>query len=188
MDLSASPFVDLAADAQLLPFADASFDNIVLFDVFHHISIPRKFLPDAARILRPRGRVVMMEPGVTPGSYLFYKYLHPEPIELSSDPRGEEPQSSDDCYDSNQALPTLLVTRYLEDFRKQFPEFSVKHVEWMSLLAYPLSGGLRPWSLIPQRAVSFVHAVEDALPQLVHRLLGFRILIVLERQTFGNPR
>ncbi|MBF0195703.1 MAG: methyltransferase domain-containing protein, partial [Magnetococcales bacterium] len=30
-------WVDLLADAQALPFAKESFDNIVMFDVLHHI-------------------------------------------------------------------------------------------------------------------------------------------------------
>ena len=181
-DLMPSPFVQLAADAQRLPFAADSFDNIVLFDVLHHIPVPRHFLAEAGRVLRPEGRLIMMEPAITKGSYLFYRFLHPEPFDLSADPLAESALSSDEPYDANQAIPTLLATRDCSRLKQAFPQFAITKSEWLSLLAYPMSGGLRPWSLLSARAAARLLAMEDRMPAWLRRRLAFRIMLVMQRR------
>ncbi len=83
-DLVPGPGLDASADAQALPFRDSSFDNIVAVDVLHHLERPQRFFSEAARVLRPGGRIVLVEPGVTPVSWIFYKLLHPEPLIVSA--------------------------------------------------------------------------------------------------------
>jgi SAM-dependent methyltransferase len=55
------------------PFAAASFDNIATFDVLHHLERPRLFFQEAERVLRLGGRIVMVEPAITPLNGLFYR-------------------------------------------------------------------------------------------------------------------
>src|ERR1700731_2796570 len=64
-DVQFSPTLDLVADAQRLPFRDASLGNIVMVDVLHHVEFPVRFLREAGRTLRPGGRLVMVEPAIT---------------------------------------------------------------------------------------------------------------------------
>jgi len=59
-DILPAPWLDALADAQRLPFAAASFDNIEMFDVLHHLDQPRMFLQEAERVLRRGGRIVMV--------------------------------------------------------------------------------------------------------------------------------
>jgi len=54
-------------------------------------------------------------------------------------------------------------------------------VNWLSLWAYPLSGGFQKWSLIPAALVDSVLALERKVPQLVRRQIAFRMMVVLER-------
>ena len=63
LDVLFSAAIDVNADSHSLPFAAASFDGIVLLDTLHHLERPLRFLREAARVLRPGGRVVMIEPG-----------------------------------------------------------------------------------------------------------------------------
>ncbi len=86
-DVQFAPWLDCVADAQRLPFADGIASNIVMVDVLHHIEYPPKFFRDAARVLRPGGRIVMVEPARSRwAARLFYRVLHHEPVRTSADP------------------------------------------------------------------------------------------------------
>lgn len=182
-DILAAPWLDLVADAQSLPFAPASFDNIVMFDVLHHIEFPRRFLAEADRILRPGGRIIMVEPGITPISGPFYRWLHPEPVDMRADPLSDGvPDPNRDAFAANQAIPTLLAGRDSARFHAAFPGFRIIQRRYLSLFAYPLSGGFKPWSLIPHALVAPVLWIEDRIAPLLGPLMGFRLLIVIEKQ------
>ena len=84
-DIQAAPWLDCVADAQRLPFAAGSVANIVMVDVLHHLEFPAVFFREAARVLRPGGRVLMVEPAITWGSTLFYRLFHHEPVRTSAD-------------------------------------------------------------------------------------------------------
>lgn len=49
----------VAADALRTPFADASFDAVTLWDVLEHLADPRAAIAEVARLLAPRGRLVL---------------------------------------------------------------------------------------------------------------------------------
>jgi demethylmenaquinone methyltransferase/2-methoxy-6-polyprenyl-1,4-benzoquinol methylase len=51
-------------DLECLPFADASFDRILLVDAFHHVRDPRVALCELLRVLKPDGRLLIEEPDV----------------------------------------------------------------------------------------------------------------------------
>ena len=52
-----------AYDGQRLPLENSSVDRIVCFDAFHHVKNQRATLCEFARVLRPGGRIAMVEPG-----------------------------------------------------------------------------------------------------------------------------
>lgn len=181
-DIQFAPWLDTVCDAHRLPFADASFANVVLFDVLHHLERPKRALIEMARVLMPGGRIVMVEPGITPVSLAFYKLLHPEPCILRDDPLADGPLTPDrDPYDANQAIPSLLVGRDRRRFTSAIPALRVRRTERLSLFAYPLSGGYKSWSLISARFVRPILAVERILMPVLGPLMAFRLLIVLEK-------
>ena len=185
-DVQFAAWLDVVADAQRLPFATGAFANIVLFDVLHHLERPCRFLKEAERVLMPGGRVILVEPAITPLSYLFYRYLHPEPVSLAADPLADGPLSQDrDPYDANQAIPTLLFGRYRARLETLVGGLRLVRLAHFSLFAYPLSGGFRPWSLLPGLLVGPLLRLEALIEPLVGRLVGFRLLAVLERQPCG---
>lgn len=71
-DIVPAPWLDLVADAQRLPFAHESLPNIVMLVVLHHIEAPLRFVNEAERDLRSGGRIVVIEPASTPGSWAFF--------------------------------------------------------------------------------------------------------------------
>jgi SAM-dependent methyltransferase len=180
-DIQSAPWLDCVADAQRLPFADACAANIVMVDVLHHLEFPLVFFREAARVLRPGGRALMVEPAITWGSTAFYRLFHHEPVRTSADVLGDgNPDPRRDPYDSNQAIPTLLATRDRDRFHRLCPTLRVASVQWFSIAAYPLSGGFQPWSLIGESAARRVLRIERALEPLLGRLAGFRMLLTVD--------
>jgi SAM-dependent methyltransferase len=53
-----------AADARHLPFADGSFDAVLIRDLLHHVRDRARVLDEAHRVLRARGRFTLIEPNV----------------------------------------------------------------------------------------------------------------------------
>lgn len=181
-DIQAASWLDVVADAQEMPFADHSFDNLVMMDVLHHLPHPARFFDEAARVIRPGGRLVMVEPAITPASWPFYHFLHQEAVRLDADPLGEAPLcSATDPYDANQAVPTLLFGRHRARFAARFPAFRLDSRRYLSVLAYPLSGGFKRWTLLPGPLADAALAIDEALAPLLGRLMGFRLFVVLTR-------
>lgn len=51
-----------AADAMALPFRDGAFASVLVRDLLHHLPEPRRAMAEAARVLAPGGRLVLLEP------------------------------------------------------------------------------------------------------------------------------
>jgi SAM-dependent methyltransferase len=181
-DIQYSIGVDVVADAQQLPFDNEVFSNIVLFDVLHHLQCPLLFFAEAQRVLKPGGRVIMVEPGITPVSKLLYKMGHEEPVEMGWDMNDPCKVDSDkDPYDSNQAIPTILFKRDKNIFLRNNKGFKIIRSDWLSLFAYPLSGGFKSWSLIPCSWVSIILKIEEKLLPFLGNIAAFRLMVVVEK-------
>lgn len=57
---------DVFADASALPLQDATFDTVVLLEVLEHLRRPREALCEAARVVRPQGKVLLSVPFLYP--------------------------------------------------------------------------------------------------------------------------
>jgi SAM-dependent methyltransferase len=182
-DLVAAPWLDAVADAARLPFADGSIANIILFDVLHHIEFPVRFFDEAARVLKPGGRIILSEPAITPLSNLFYSHLHPEPVDMRADPfQVGDPDPARDPFDANQAIPTLMFRRERDQFTKRLPMFTILDLRFNSLFAYPLTGGFRSWTAIPAALVPALLSLESVLLPLLGPLMAFRMVAIIERR------
>jgi hypothetical protein len=92
------------------------------------------------------------------------------------------PNPERDPYDSNQAIPTLIATRDFDRFHAMFSGLRISGVDWFSLLVYPLSGGFKPWSLIPAGLAGLVLRAERAIEPGCGWLLGFRMMLIVEKR------
>lgn len=181
-DIQFAPWLDCVADAQRLPFAASCAANIVMVDVLHHLEFPAAFFRDAGRVLRPGGRVLMVEPAITWGSTLFYRLLHPEPVRTSADSLADgKPTAGRDPYEANQAIPTLLATRDRARFHRLFPGLRIAQVNWFSFAAYPLSGGFQRWSLLSPAMARRLLQFERAIEPMLGKYAAFRMMMVVEK-------
>jgi len=161
--------------------AAAGFCTIsCLLDVFHHLSYPKRFLREAMRVLRPGGRLVMIEPNVSMVSWVFFKLLHEEPVLLGEDPFDPTPRSGPSPYESNQAIPYLVFVRKVRTLKEVVPNLEVLWTRRFSLWAYPLSGGFQPWTLLPAGLAKPLLRLEAKLSPWLGRLTGFRLMVVAQ--------
>jgi SAM-dependent methyltransferase len=188
-DIVPADWLDILLDAQRLPFARGSLANVLGVDVLHHIEYPRRFLLESQRVLEPGGRVVVVEPAITPVSWLTFKLGHPEPVRLRVDPLVDGlPDPAKHPFESNQAIPTLLAGRHRHRLGREVPDLSFVHRQLLSPFAYPLSGGFRPWCLLPPRLVEPVLRLENRLTPALGPLMAFRLLLVFEKRSHAPDR
>jgi SAM-dependent methyltransferase len=183
-DILSFPGIDVIADAHRLPFPNEFFSGVVMLDVLHHLERPITFLEEASRVLKPGGRIAMIEPAMTAVARRFYDYFHAEPVEMDVDPFAPVAINPDrDPFDANQAIPTLLfaTTAACRRLEKVIPSLRVRSVKWLSLFAYPLSGGFQSWSLMPAALVRSMLALEQKVPEAVRKQIAFRMMVVIER-------
>jgi SAM-dependent methyltransferase len=183
-DILRFPGIDVVADAHRLPFPGRYFSGVVMLDVLHHLERPVEFLSEASRVLKPGGRLAMIEPAMTPIARRFYENFHEEPVDMSADPFAPVAIDPDrDPFDANQAIPSLLFTSTAARSRleAEVPSLRVTRVEWLSLFVYPLSGGFQNWSLMPAALVRPMLAIEEKIPEIIRRQMAFRMMVVLDR-------
>jgi SAM-dependent methyltransferase len=184
-DLIWCPWLDAIADAQQLPFRNSSVANVFGLDMLHHLATPMSFLREVSRVLIPGGRLILIEPWITPFSYFVFRFLHQERCDLSETPglsnaSGAAPDKM--AFDGNQAIPYLLFgPRHRSETLNALPEFKLVTVEHFCLFAYLLSGGFKPMNLLPEFLYPFVSKVERATSPLWRRVAALRVLLVLEK-------
>ena len=101
-DVVFTPWIDAVLDAHSLPFHNGTFDNIILFDVLHHLHDPPHFFPKTQDVLKHKGRIILMEPYTSWVSFFIYRFLHHEDLSLNINPLNKT------CLNKNQKynLPT----------------------------------------------------------------------------------
>jgi len=166
--------MQLASSAQAMPFKDGALRAIVMTNVMHHLPRVRLFFAEATRCLRRGGKVMMIEPWVTPWSRVIYKRLHEEPFDPEArewEFAGRGPLSS-----ANIALPWMVFSRDAEKFQGEFPELKIERIQPLMPFRYLVSGGVGMRSLMPGFTYGAWRAVDEMM-----RGQGMFALLVLNR-------
>jgi SAM-dependent methyltransferase len=171
--------IKLVLDGQSLPFADASLRAVVMTDVLHHIPQPGMFLAEAARVIRPGGAVVAIEPWVTPWSRWVHNRFHYERFD-PDDPRWDFDLTGP-LSGANGAIPWIIFNRDRARFEKQFPQWQIKSIEPGMPLRYVLSGGVRLRSLMPGFTFGLWRGVESLLHPFRNSLAMFARIVLVRR-------
>ncbi len=164
----AGPNVGLVADAQRLPFADGTLRAIVFTDVLHHMPDAHLFFAEASRCLRSGGKVLMIEPWVTPWSSFIYRNLHHETFRPET--AGWSFPSNGPLSGANGALPWIVFVRDRRKFEAEFPSLAIDEIRPFLPFRYLLSGGVSLRSLAPGFThglwAGLEHALEPCMPRL----------------------
>ncbi|BCL37658.1 class I SAM-dependent methyltransferase [Nostoc sp. MS1] len=77
----------VCGDATSLPFADASFDAVTMFDLLEHVPDDQKAISEALRVLRPQGFLLISTPNENWRFpyYKFMQYICPNEAEVMAE-------------------------------------------------------------------------------------------------------
>jgi SAM-dependent methyltransferase len=168
--------VDVRCDADVLPFRSASVGAVVMVDTLHHLPRPLDFLAEAARVLKPGGRLAMVEPWITLPSWVLYRFFHQEDCRLGVDVARPFESEAKAALDGNAAIPYLALAR----LRDTGLPFHLVRAEPFVGLPYLATFGFKVGRPLPGFFQGLAMAGESALRPLA-RWLATRIFIVLEK-------
>jgi len=182
-DLFANPWIDQVENAYNLSFKDNSLSNIIMFDVFHHIEYPGDVLYEMYRVLKPGGRLIIFDPGMSLLGFLVYGLFHHEPVKRFSRITWNRPQYidlNDLIYYAAQGNASRIFRKkkYIKLFSDKWDIDKVKRI---SAITYVLSGGYSKKQLVSDRFFPFLYNAEkifDYFPAL----FATRIMIVLSKK------
>jgi len=178
-DFISYPGIDKVLDATKLPYADQSLKFISMLNVFHHIGDVGAFLKEAARALKPGGRVFLVDQHCGLLSKLLYTYLHHEPFHPEA--KTWEFESKGPLSDANGALAWMVFSRDQVKFKRKFPQLKLLQYKPHSPLRYWLCGGLKSWSLLPAPMYGVATLLDQALAGMTPHTCSF-VDIELQKQ------
>ena len=79
-------WTDKVVDAMSLPFEDSTFDYILMSNVIHHLACPMDFFDEANRVLKPNGKVIIIDVNCSLFMRFFLKILKHEGYSYDRDP------------------------------------------------------------------------------------------------------
>jgi SAM-dependent methyltransferase len=174
-DVIAYDGIDRVVDATRMPFEDVSLRAIFMMNVFHHIPDVAAFLAEAARCLEPGGRVFILDQHVSWFSSFIFRHAHHEPFDPdAADWRFE---TTGPLSGANGALASIVFRRDRARFERSFPELRLERFEPHTPVRYWLSGGLKPWTLLPGWGMPLARFVES---QLLRASEGFGCFVDVE--------
>ncbi len=164
-DIHAAGWNDLAADATRLPLREGTLGAVFGLDLLHHLARPAAFFSEVARALEENGRLVLVEPWITPLSWPVFRFLHHEECRLGVDPWQPFPDRDKDSFDGDAAVPWRLV-RDTAPARWQALGLEPPSVRLLNGYAYLLSRGFRRGSLLPHRFAAPLLALDRVTAKL----------------------
>jgi len=170
--------VKLVVDAQRMPLSNGALRAIVMTNVMHHLPSVRSFLGEATRCLRSGGKILMIEPWVTPWSKFIYTRLHHEPFEPNAEDWTFPPKGP--LSGANMAMPWIVFERDRQKFESEFPGLFVEKIRPFLPFRYLVSGGVTMRKLMP----GFTHGAWSRFERLLEgqmRHLGLFAFIAIRR-------
>ncbi len=176
-----TPWSERVENAYQLSFQNETVSDLILVDVFHHLQYPGTALAEFHRVLRPGGKVVMLEPCTGALGFLVFGLFHQEGLKFNhaiewNAPVGQSLESPEYYTSQGNATKIFLGKSYGE----QLGIWKNIEVTRLSALAYLASGGYTKPQLVFNRAFPVIKAAErwfDFLPAL----FATRMIVVLTK-------
>ena len=163
--------IDLCSDAKQMPFKNGSLRAIFLLNTLHHIPDVERFFGEALRCLQPNGRILIVDQYLGWFSNWIFKFFHHEPFNpnaLTWAFHTTGPLSG-----ANGALCWIIFYRDRKRFEQLFPDLGIHSITPHSPLCYWLAGGLKSWSLLPEKLFQYASTLDDTLSRMLPPLSSF---------------
>jgi SAM-dependent methyltransferase len=179
--------VDFCADAQTLGDhleVGSGFDAIVMTNVLHHIQEPLRFFEGAGKILKPGGKISMLEPHFSLLSSALYRstqFIHKEGIDFSI----KSPNLSSyagPLSSANMALPQLMLIQG-NFFKEVEKNFALKSTDYFTFLSYFMTGGTKKNYNIPERLYRRYFSLDKRLAEWFPKIFASFFLATLEKKS-----
>lgn len=178
LDVRPGADVDLLGSALEIPLTAGSTSAVLLLNVLHHLPDPVAFFRECQRILKPGGRVCMIEPYAGPLSRRLIRRLHHEPWDEEA---GWTLPAGGPLTGANMALPTIIFQRDRARYDAEFPNLPVVRLRHHTIMLYAISGGVSMRSLVPGSLFGPLLACERALAP-VDKLLASMMTVHLAKR------
>jgi SAM-dependent methyltransferase len=177
-DILDLPTNDMTFSALEMPFEDNSVAGIFLIDTMHHIPDAEKFLDEVQRVLKPNGKMIMVEPANSFFGRLIYQNFHHEPF----NPQGDwSIPFTGPLSGANGCLPWIVFERDYEIFKKKFPSLQLTQLQYRNPLLYLLSGGVSFKQLLPNFMYKPVALIDRLLPKIWKGFSMFQLIKVVKK-------
>ncbi len=175
-DIEVEDWIDQKVDALNLPFEDESIDVIICSHMIHHLALPKVFLSEISKKLKPGGRIIISEIHTSLTMRVLLKMMRHEGWSYDVDvfSSTQIANKPDDRWSANCAIPELLFADTTK-FEKQFNSLKIVHKEYTEFFIFPLSGGV----------ISKVKMIE--LPTFMLKIIDFvdKLLIKISPKLFA---
>jgi hypothetical protein len=179
-DIFPNPWLDRVESAYHLSFDEGEVGHLILFDVWHHLRYPGTALKEFARVLAPKGRIIIFEPAMGLIGRFVFGHFHHEPLGLKDEIEFNAPDDFsklEHTYYAAQGNASRVFGSGA--FNDKFRPWRITEIKYFLGLAYIASGGFRGPQLYPEKVWPFVNMIDSALSRFPG--LASRMLVVLER-------
>jgi len=177
-DILPLPHCNMKFDAENIPFESNSLNAILMLNVLHHIPNSEIFLKEVNRVLKPKGKLIMIEPATTFFSKIIYTTIHHEPFNIKAN---WEIPSTGPLSGANGALPWIIFKRDIKKFNNLFPQLKLIKLSQHTPFSYLVSGGVSYKSIFPGWSFPFIHLLEKIMSP-INSMFGMFQTIVLEKK------
>ena len=174
-------------NAQDSGFEDESYDYIIMSNVIHHLDKPKMFFNEANRILKPGGKIIIIEPYSSLLFKLFMSIKAHEQISYATHPLSDIysfKNISKSDIDGNNAVGELLFKNH-RIFEDKCTDFEIIYKSFEECIIFINSGGQyvkSPYIPLPIFLIKFLDVIDRFLIFLWRGMFALGLYVVIKKR------